>query len=148
MKLVGKATPDRIKKAAVLAWREPLSRVYVVLLAVCALWAMVGGAGLGEHGWLVRAVAVVLTMPWFLLVHLFLLITQVNSWLLGYDFYSASPGWLFEPLWVLYCATTGLLTARLLARWSRAARRAGTAPWVVPAVVFTFFAAVFAVWHA
>ncbi|MGW7104480.1 SCO4225 family membrane protein [Streptomyces sp. NPDC054838] len=65
----------KILETAVLAWREPVSRVYMALLAVCALWAVAGGIGLGEEWRLPRILAVILTMPWILFVHLFLVVT-------------------------------------------------------------------------
>ncbi|MEV8535756.1 hypothetical protein [Streptomyces sp. NPDC051211] len=133
----------KILETAVPAWREPVSRVYMALLTVCALWAVAGGIGLGEEWRLPRFLAVVLTMPWLLVVHLFLLVTQADWWLLGYSFYSDSPAWLFEPLWIVYCLTAGLLNARLLARWSRSAKR----PWSVPVCAVGFFAAVVTLWH-
>ncbi|MFF4426020.1 hypothetical protein ACFY04_35485 [Streptomyces sp. NPDC001549] len=148
MKLPGSNAPARIRGAALTAWSEPLSRGYLVLLAVCAVWSMTGGVGLGENGWLIRNIAVVLTLPWLLAVHLFLVVTQVDTWLLGYSFYFESPAWLFEPLWVLYCLTAGLLNARLLARVSRSTREAGSAPWWVPMFTLAFFAGLFALWHA
>ncbi|MFJ3962958.1 hypothetical protein [Streptomyces sp. NPDC090036] len=52
-----------------------------------------------------------------------------------------------EPLWALYCLTAGLLNARLLARWSRSAREAGSAPWWIPMFAVAFFAGLFAIWH-
>lgn len=148
MNTVKESLPRRVRQAAVRAWGEPVSRGYAVLLAFCALWALAGGVGLGEASWLPRHVAVVLTLPWILAVHLFLVVTQVDSWLLGYNFYFASPAWLFEPLWVVYCLTAGLLNARVLARASRSARRNGTPPWVVPVAAVCFFAALLGVWHA
>ncbi|MCX4959897.1 hypothetical protein [Streptomyces virginiae] len=148
MKLPGSNAPVRIREAAVTAWSEPLSRGYLVLLAVCAVWSMAGGVGLGEDGPLVRNIAVVLTLPWLLVVHLFLVVTQVDTWLLGYSLYFESPAWLFEPLWVLYCLTAGLLNARLLARVSRSTREAGSAPWWVPMFAVLFFTGMFALWHA
>ncbi|WP_314251773.1 SCO4225 family membrane protein [Streptomyces kutzneri] len=148
MKLPGSDVPARIREAALTAWSEPLPRGYLVLLAVCAVWSMTGGVGLGEDGWLIRSIAVVLTMPWLLVAHLLLVVTQLDLWLLGYNFYFESPAWLFEPLWVLYCLTAGLLNARLLARVSRSTREAGSAPWWVPMFTLVFFAGLFALWHA
>ncbi|MEV7561607.1 hypothetical protein [Streptomyces sp. NPDC089795] len=147
MKLPGRGLPARIREAARTAWSEPLSRGYLILLAVFAVWAMTGGVGLGENGYLARNIAVVLTLPWLLVLHLFLVLTQVDTWLLGYSFYFEAPPWLFEPAWVLYCLTAGLLNARLLARVTRSTREAGSAPWWVPMFTVTFFACVFALWH-
>ncbi|MBT2479780.1 hypothetical protein [Streptomyces sp. ISL-94] len=109
---------------------------------------MAGGAGLGEGSWLPRHLSVILTLPWLLVVHLFLAVTQVDTWLLGYSFYFESAAWLFEPLWAVYCLAAGLFNAGALARLSRSARRSGTAPWVVPVAAVCFFAALFGVWHA
>ncbi|MFJ7588288.1 hypothetical protein ACIQZO_13070 [Streptomyces sp. NPDC097617] len=148
MKQPGRDLPARIREAARTAWSEPLSRGYLILLAACAVWAMTGGIGLGENGYLARNIAVVLTLPWLLVLHLFLVVTQVDNWLLGHSIYFESPAGLFEPLWVLYCLTAGLLNARLLARWTRSAREAGSAPWWVPVFTVTFFAGLFALWHA
>ncbi|WP_327384745.1 SCO4225 family membrane protein [Streptomyces sp. NBC_01207] len=142
------APASRIREAARTAWSEPLSRCYLVLLTVCAVWSTAGGVGLGENGWLIRNIAVVLTLPWLLVVHLFLVVTQVDTWLLGYGIYFESPAWLFEPLWVLYCLIAGLLNARLLARVSRSTREAGSAPWWVPMFTLLFFGGLFALWHA
>ncbi|MGW7455811.1 SCO4225 family membrane protein [Streptomyces sp. NPDC054787] len=140
--------PRRIGQTAIRAWSEPVSRAYLVLLACCALWAVAGGAGLGDSGWLPRHLAVILTLPWLLAVHLFLVVTQVDSWLLGYSFYFESPAVLFEPLWVVYCAAAGLFNANVLARLSRSARRSGRSPWLVAAGAAAFFAAMLALWHA
>ncbi|MGP3685643.1 SCO4225 family membrane protein [Streptomyces sp. IBSNAI002] len=148
MQTVKEPVSRRIRQAAIRAWSEPVSRVYLVLLAFCALWAMAGGAGLGDGSWLPRHLAVILTLPWLLAVHLFLVVTQVDTWLLGYNFYAESPALLFEPLWFVYCVAAGLLNASFLARMARSARRSATAPWVVPAVALCFFAALFALWHA
>ncbi|MFB7259674.1 SCO4225 family membrane protein [Streptomyces nojiriensis] len=149
MKPTGPGAPaSRIREAARTAWSEPLSRWYLVLLTVCAVWSMTGGGGPGENGWLARSIAAVLTMPWLLVVHLFLVLTQADTWLLGYSIYFESPAWLFEPLWALYCLTSGLLNARLLARVSRSTREAGSAPWWVPMFTLAFFAGLFALWRA
>ncbi|MFJ6718774.1 MULTISPECIES: hypothetical protein [unclassified Streptomyces] len=133
----------KIFDAAVRACREPVSRVYMALLAVCALWAVAGGIGLGGQWWLPRVFAVILTMPWILLVHLFLVVTQIDTLLLGYSFYFESPAWLFEPFFIAYCATAGLLNAHLLARWTRSSKRT----WTVPVCAVGFFAAVFGLWR-
>ncbi|MGW7098784.1 hypothetical protein [Streptomyces sp. NPDC054838] len=90
-----------------------------------------------------RIIAVILTMPWILLVHLFLVVTQLDSLLLGYNFYFDSPAWLFEPLFIAYCLTAGLLNAHLLGRWSRSAKRT----WPVPVCAVGFFTAVFTIWR-
>ncbi|WP_328962851.1 hypothetical protein [Streptomyces virginiae] len=148
MKPAGPGAPaSRIREAVRTAWSEPLSRWYLVLLTVCAVWSTAGGVGLGEDGWLIRNIAVVLTMPWLLVVHLFLVVTQADTLLLGYGIYFESPAWLFEPLWLLYCLTAGLLNARLLARVSRSTREAGSAPWWVPMFALLFFVGLFALWH-
>ncbi|MFI5831495.1 SCO4225 family membrane protein [Streptomyces sp. NPDC051578] len=126
-----------------LAWREPVSRVYLAILAVCALWAVTGGIGLGEEWRLPRIFAVILTMPWILLVHLFLVVTQIDSLLLGYSFYFESPAWLFEPFFIAYCLAAGLLNAHLLGRWTRSSKRS----WPVPVGAVGFFAAAFAIWR-
>ncbi|MCX5014172.1 hypothetical protein OG765_24765 [Streptomyces sp. NBC_00555] len=148
MHAVKETFPHRIRQTAIRAWSEPLSRAYLVLLAFCALWAMAGGVGLGDGSWLPRHLAVILTLPWLLAVHLFLVVTQIDTWLLGYSFYFESPAWLFEPLWVVYCLAAGLINAGVLARLARSARRSGTAPWVVPAAAVCFFAALLGIWHA
>ncbi|MGW0750557.1 SCO4225 family membrane protein [Streptomyces sp. NPDC002587] len=140
--------PHRIGQTAIRAWREPVSRAYLVLLAFCALWAVADGAGLGDGSWLPRHLAVILTLPWLLAVHLFLVVTQVDTWLLGYSFYFESPALLFEPLWVIYCVAAGLFNANVLARLARSARRSGRSPWPVAAAAATFFAAMLALWHA
>lgn len=140
--------PHRIRQTAITAWSEPVSRIYLALLAFCALWAVVGGAGLGEGSWLPRHLAVILTLPWLLAIHLFLVVTQVDTWLLGYSFYFESPAWLFEPLWMVYCLAAGLFNANALTRMSRSARRAGTPAWVVPIGAACFFAAMLVIWHA
>ncbi|MFE6848523.1 hypothetical protein [Streptomyces sp. NPDC057686] len=133
----------KIIETAVLAWREPFSRVYMAVLAVCALWAVAGGIGLGEEWRLPRLLAVILTMPWFLVVHLFFVVTNADWALLGYSFYFDSPAWLFEPVFIVYCLTAGLINAHLFARWSRAAYR----PWSVPLYTTLFFVLVLIVWH-
>ncbi|MFB7051778.1 SCO4225 family membrane protein [Streptomyces vinaceus] len=139
---------QRFGQAAVRAWSEPFSRAYLLLLGLCALWAVFGGVGLGDASWLPRQFAVILTLPWLLVVHLFLAVTQVDTWLLGYSFYFESPAWLFEPLWVVYCLAAGLVNAGVIARLSRSARRSGKASWLVPAAAVCCFAAVFGIWHA
>ncbi|MBT2449938.1 hypothetical protein J7F03_23260 [Streptomyces sp. ISL-43] len=147
MKPVNRIVPVRVKGTVISAWREPVSRAYLGLFAVFALWAAAGGTGLVAEWWPARHLAVILSMPWLLVVVLFLALARIDSWLLGYNFYFESPAWLFEPLWVVYCLAAGLLNARLLARWSRSARESGRTPWVVPVSAVAFFAAVFALWH-
>ncbi|MFE9630636.1 hypothetical protein [Streptomyces sp. NPDC006463] len=149
MPTVEKSLVLLVRQAAIRAWSEPVSRTYAALLAFCALWAMTGGVGLGDDvSWYPRHLAVILTMPWILAAHLFLVVTQLDAWLLGYSFYFESPAWLFEPLWAAYCLAAGLFNAAALARFSRSARTAGTSSWVVPAAAVCFFAALLGIWHA
>ncbi|MEU7062719.1 hypothetical protein [Streptomyces sp. NPDC046161] len=70
-------------------------------------------------------------------VHLFLVVTQIDSLLLGYNFYFESPAWLFEPFFIAYCLAAGLLNAHLLGRWTRSSKRS----WPVPVCAVGFFRA-------
>ncbi|MFE6461114.1 hypothetical protein ACFVP0_27115 [Streptomyces cinereoruber] len=138
----------RLHRTTALAWSEPVARTYLVLVAGCALWAVAGGAGLGDAAWMPRQAVLFLTLPFFLVVHLFLVITQIDSWLLGYNFYFESPAWLFEPLYLVYAVVSSVLGARFLARWTRSSRTFGTPPWVVPLVCAAFFVVVALLWYA
>ncbi|MCB5168343.1 hypothetical protein LG634_26405 [Streptomyces bambusae] len=143
-----KRTPaTRLRQTAAAAWSEPLARTYLVLVAGCALWAVAGGAGLGDAAWLPRQTVVILTLPFFLVVHLLLAATEIDHLLLGHSFYTDSPAWLFEPLYLLYVAVAGLLGARFLAAWTRSFRTSGTPPWVVPVSCALFVLGAFALWH-
>jgi hypothetical protein len=144
----GASCTARIRGTLTRTWDEPASRGYLLLLGVCAVWAVTGGAGLGEESWRPRQAVVILTIPFFLVVHLLVAVTELDFAILGRSLYHETPARLFEPLFLLHVAVAGPLGARFIARWARRSRAAGRPAWVVPAWCALFFLAVLAVWSA
>ncbi|WP_031507898.1 SCO4225 family membrane protein [Streptomyces megasporus] len=123
------------------------SRVYLAVVAVLALWASADALGVvDDPDSTARFLAVVLCMPWTLVVYLVVWVVRVDLWL-GYNVYFESPTWLFEPLWTVFWLLAALANARIIAALSRSASRSGRSSWAVPLGVPVFFTLIIVIWR-
>ncbi|PZG93257.1 hypothetical protein C1I97_29020 [Streptomyces sp. NTH33] len=125
------------------------SRAYLGFVAVLAIWASAAGLGLVEDPrGTARFLAVILCMPWTLVVFVVVWLSHVEEWLLGYSFSFESPAWLFEPLWTVFWPVAALANAGIIAALSRSvSRRPGASPFLVPMGLLAFFAFIALLWR-
>lgn len=125
------------------------SRAYLGFVAVLAIGASAGGFGLVEDPrGTARFLAVILCMPWTLVVFVAVWLSHVEEWWLGYSFYHESPAWLFEPLWTVFWPVAALANARVIAALSRSvSRRPGASPFLVPMGLLAFLAFIALLWR-
>ncbi|MFB7456579.1 MULTISPECIES: hypothetical protein [unclassified Streptomyces] len=124
------------------------TRAYVGSVAVLGILASAEGLGLVDTDSTARFLAVILCMPWTLLVAAVVSLNDGFNWLLGYNFFADSPAWLFEPLWTVFWTAAALANARTIAALSRSAsRRPGVSPFLVPMSLLAFVSLIALLWR-
>ncbi|MCE7080515.1 hypothetical protein [Streptomyces sp. ST2-7A] len=121
----------------------PTAWAYLAVVAVLVPWASMDSYGLfGEPGWIPRFLVVLLCAPWTQLVVVLAGLTGLDALYfetLDHSFWADSPPWLFEPLWLVFCAAAALVNARLLAAVHRGATGLPyRGRWVAPLVAIGF----------
>lgn len=141
------ATP-RIRRVAEDATSDWTTGPYLGSVAVLGVLASAEGLGLVGTDSTARFLAVILCMPWTLLVAAVVWLNDGLYWLLGHNFFADSPAWLFEPLWTVFWTMAALANARTIAALSRSvSRRPGVSPFLVPMGLLAIVSLIALLWR-
>ncbi|MFJ5152268.1 hypothetical protein ACIQCF_11915 [Streptomyces sp. NPDC088353] len=141
------ATP-RTRRVAEDATSDWTTGAYLGSVAVLGVLASAEGLGLVGTDSTARFLAVILCMPWTLLVAAVVWLNDGFYWLLGHNFFADSPAWLFEPLWTVFWTMAALANARTIAALSRSvSRRPGVSPVLVPMGLLAIVSLIALLWR-